>query len=90
VRIQDADLLGADDPTLLEWAARERRDFLTRDAAAFTAHSYDRLGNALPVPGAIQFKSGSLPGQATDDLLLLAEYCLEDDLEGDPLCLPLN
>lgn len=31
VRIQDVGLSGADDPTVLEWAARERRVLLTHD-----------------------------------------------------------
>lgn len=33
VRIQDAGLSGADDPTVLEWAAREGRILLTHDVS---------------------------------------------------------
>ncbi|MEW6365917.1 MAG: DUF5615 family PIN-like protein [Acidobacteriota bacterium] len=90
VRVQDTDLLGADDPTLLEWAAREGRVFLTHDAATFTAHAYDRVRNGLLMPGVIQIKSGSLPGQPIEDILLLAECSLETDLEGKVLYLPLR
>jgi len=90
VRVQDTEFSGADDPTLLECAAREGRVFLTRDDATFTAHAYDRVRNRLPIPGAIQIKSGSLPGQAIEDLLPLGECCLEDDLEGKVLNLPLR
>ncbi len=90
VRVQDADLLGADDPTLLEWAAREGRIFLTHDAATFTAHAYNRLRNGLSMPGVIQVRSGSLPGQPIEDILLLAECCLETELEGQVLYLPLR
>ncbi len=31
VRVQDVDLSGVDDPTLLEWAAQEGRILLTHD-----------------------------------------------------------
>ena len=33
VRIQDVGLSGADDPTVLEWAAQEGRVLLTHDAS---------------------------------------------------------
>lgn len=89
-RIQDTDLLGADDPTLLEWAAREARVFLTHDAATFTDHAYDRVRKGLPMPGVIQIKSGTLPGQPIEDILLLAECSLEGELEGKVLYLPLR
>ncbi len=35
VRIQDVGLSGADDPTVLEWAARENRVLLTHDVIRF-------------------------------------------------------
>ena len=36
VRVQDAGLAGADDPTVLEWAAQEQRVLLTHDVATIT------------------------------------------------------
>ncbi len=38
VRVQDVGLSGADDPTVLEWAAQEGRVLLTHDVAAMTAY----------------------------------------------------
>jgi hypothetical protein len=90
VRIQDTDLLGTDDPTLLEWAAQEGRVFLTHDAATFTGYAYERVRKGLPMPGVIQIKSGALPGQPIEDILLLAECSLEGELEGKVLHLPLR
>lgn len=90
VRVQDTDLLGAKDPALLEWAARAGRIFLTHDAATFTAHAYDRVRSGLPMPGVIQVRSGSLPGEPIEDILLLAECSLEGELEGKVLYLPLR
>lgn len=36
IRVQDAGLSGADDPTVLDWAANEGRVLLTHDAATIT------------------------------------------------------
>ena len=36
VRIQDAGLSGADDPTVLAWTAREQRILLTHDVTTIT------------------------------------------------------
>lgn len=43
VRIQDVGLSGADDPTVLEWAAQEGRVLLTHDVATMTEYAYQRV-----------------------------------------------
>ena len=43
VRVQDAGLSGAADPTVLEWAAREDRIVLTHDVSTMTRHAYERV-----------------------------------------------
>src|SRR5438874_2281576 len=43
VRIQEAGLSGADDPTVLEWAAQEGRVLLTHDVATMTRYAYERV-----------------------------------------------
>ncbi|MGI9063016.1 MAG: DUF5615 family PIN-like protein [Pseudonocardiaceae bacterium] len=48
VRVQDVGLRGADDPTVLEWAAAEGRVLLTHDVATMSRYAY----------------SGSLPAAA--------------------------
>lgn len=42
VRIQDVGLSGADDRTVLEWAAGQGRVLLTHDVTTLTRHAYDR------------------------------------------------
>jgi predicted nuclease of predicted toxin-antitoxin system len=37
VRVQDVGLSGADDPTVLAWAAEQQRILLTHDVATITA-----------------------------------------------------
>jgi predicted nuclease of predicted toxin-antitoxin system len=40
VRVQDVGLRGADDPTVLEWAAQEGRILLTHDVATITLNVF--------------------------------------------------
>jgi len=53
VRVQDV-MLGADDPSVLEWAAQEGRILFTRDVKTMTAFAYDRVNLALPMPGVVE------------------------------------
>ena len=43
VRAQEADLSGADDPTVLEWAAQQGRVLLTHDVSTITKYAYERI-----------------------------------------------
>jgi predicted nuclease of predicted toxin-antitoxin system len=49
VRVIDVGLGAADDPTILEWAAREGRILLTHDVKTMPRHAYERLEAGLPV-----------------------------------------
>jgi len=48
VRVQDVGLRHADDPTILEWAAAERRILLTHDVATLIHYAYERVNRELP------------------------------------------
>ena len=50
VRIQDVGLSGAEDPTVLEWAAREGRVLLTHDVTTMTRYTYERVRARQPMP----------------------------------------
>ncbi|MBN1317783.1 MAG: DUF5615 family PIN-like protein [Anaerolineales bacterium] len=41
VRIQDVGLSGVDDPTVLEWSAKEERVLLTHDVTTITHYAYE-------------------------------------------------
>ena len=43
IRVQDVGLRNADDPAILEWAAREERILLTHDVATITMYAYERI-----------------------------------------------
>jgi predicted nuclease of predicted toxin-antitoxin system len=89
VRVQDVGLAGADDPTVLEWAAVQRRVVITHDVSTLTKHAYDRVTAGRPMPGVFEVVCGASVGSAIDDLLLLAECSHEGEWEGQVRYLPL-
>lgn len=90
VRIQDVGLSGADDPTVLAWAAEEGRILLTHDVSTITRYAYERIEADLPMPGVFEVSLAASLGQAIDDLLLLVECSLENEWEGQIVYVPLK
>lgn len=88
--VQEAELSGADDPAVLEWAARENRVLLTHDAATMTRYAYERVRAGEPMPGLFVVGFDVPVGAAIEDILLLAEYSLEGEWEGQVIYLPLR
>ena len=90
VRIQDEGLSGADDQAVLEWAAQKGRILLTHDASTITHYAYDRVRSGRPMPGIFEV-SRDIPNKIViDDILLLAEYSVEGEWEGQVRYLPLR
>jgi hypothetical protein len=89
VRVQDVGLSGADDRTVLDWAAGEGRVLLTHDVTTLTRHAYDRVRAAQPMPGVFEVSRRVPIGQAIEDLLLIAECSAEGEWEGQIRYLPL-
>src|SRR5678815_3407927 len=71
LRVQDAGLSGADDPTVLEWAASLGRVLISHDVATMTRHAYDRVAANQPMPGLFEVAPSVSFSQAIEDLLLL-------------------
>ncbi|MDL1974641.1 MAG: DUF5615 family PIN-like protein [Deltaproteobacteria bacterium] len=90
VRIQDVGLSGADDPTILEWAAQEGRVLFTHDVSTITHYAYERVRAGKPMPGVFEISCNIPIGVAIGDILLLAEYSLDDEWEGQVRYLPLR
>lgn len=90
VRIQDTELYGADDPTILVWAALNKRIFLTHDINTITKYAYDRIRAGQSMPGIFEINRQVTIGTVIEDLLLLAEISLEDEWKGQILYLPLR
>lgn len=90
VRVQAAGLSGADDPTVLEWAAREGRVLLTHDVSTITRYAYERIDAGKTMPGVFEVSRKAPMGTVINDILLLAEYSLEGEWEGQVRYLPLR
>ena len=54
IRVQDTDIYGADDETVLEWAVKEKRVLLTHDIDTMTKYANERIKKALPMAGVIE------------------------------------
>lgn len=89
VRVQDVGLAGAEDPMILEWAAREGRVLLTHDVNTMTGFAYDRVKAGEAMPGVFQIGRRLPIGQAVDDILILALASEPEEWEGRVLFLPL-
>ena len=90
VRVQDVGLSGADDPTLLEWAADEGRILLTHDVSTITRYAYERVEAGKPMPGVFEISRDIPMGVVIEDLILLTEFSLENEWEGQVRYLPLR
>ncbi len=82
VRVQDVGLSGADDPTILEWAASEGRILLTHDVETMTRYAYDRVRRGEPMPGVMEVGDHLPIGSVIDDIPILAECRVEGEWEG--------
>ena len=89
VRLQDTEVSGPDDPTVLEWAAKEERVFLTHDVSTITRYAYERVEAGLPMPGVFEVSRTVSISRAIQDILLLAECSLDGEWEGQVRYLPL-
>jgi uncharacterized protein DUF5615 len=90
VRVQDAGLSGADDPTVLAWAAQAQRVLLTHDVETITHYAFERVRAGQPMPGVFEVSRTIPLGQAIEDIILIAECSLEGEWEGQVRYLPLR
>jgi hypothetical protein len=90
LRVQDAGLSGADDPTILDWAAHEGRVLLTHDVSTLMRYAYERVGAGNTIPGIFEVSRSVRVGAAIEDILLIAECSLEGEWEGQVRYLPLR
>lgn len=90
VRIQDVGLSGADDPSVLEWAAEHQRVLLTQDVATITAFAYERIRAGKSMPGVFELSRNVALRSAIDDIVLLATCSEEGEWEGQVRYLPLR
>jgi Domain of unknown function (DUF5615) len=90
VRVQDAGLSGTDDPTVLDWAAKENRVLLTHDVSTMSRYAYERVERGLKMPGLFEAGRQVPISVAIEDILLIAEASLEEEWAGQVRYLPLR
>lgn len=88
IRVQDVGLRNADDPTILEWAAREGRILLTHDVATITMYAYERISQGLVMPGVVEVIATAPIGRILDDLELFVLCSLPEEYEERILFIP--
>lgn len=89
IRVQDTDLLGADDPAVLAWAAAEDRILLTHDAATIPYFAYQRIEAGEAMPGVIEVPYHLPIGSMIEELLLVIEASRPEDWDNQVVYLPL-
>ena len=82
VQVQNVGLSRADDPAVLEWAARQNRILLTHDISSITHYAYERITMGKLMPGVFEVSRRVPVGLAIEDILLLAECSKKGEWEG--------
>ena len=91
IRVQDIEIYHADDPTVLEWAAKEKRILLTHDVKTMSRYAADRVEAGLPMPGVIEINRRKMSiGQAVTELLLIDGASDAAEWENKVTYLPLR
>jgi len=73
LRVQDLEIAGADDPTVLDWAAQAGRILLTHDERTIPHHAYERLATGETIAGVIVASNSLAISAVIEDILLIVE-----------------
>lgn len=90
VGVQDVGLLGADDPSVLQWAAVQDSVLLTHDVATVPKFALERISSRQTMSGVLVVPSVLAIGDAIDDPTLVAEMSLPGEWDGQIRYLPLQ
>ena len=90
VRVQDAGLMGAMDPVVLDYAVRSGRVILTHDVNTMVKLAYARVAAGQPMPGVFAVRQSAPIGQIIEQLLLLIECSCPGEWEGRICYLPFH
>lgn len=90
LRVQDLGLSGADDRTILIWAAERGRVLLSHDLSTVVRHTYDLMGEMLPAPRVIAVPDYLEIARAIEDVELLLFCSTEQDWSGGVVYIPLR
>jgi hypothetical protein len=88
--VQSQGLEGADDRTVLAWAASQNRVLVTHDVRTVTRYAYERVERGEPMPGVIEVPCRALVGEVLDDLILLLACSTAEDCRDQVIYVPLH
>jgi len=89
VVVQETDMQGLQDASLLQEAAVLQRVLVTHDLKTVPRHAYARVAAGEPMPGIIAVPDDLPIGQAIEQLHIVVECSGEHELENQVLYLPL-
>jgi len=73
IRVQDLAIAGADDPTVLAWAAQAGRILLTHDERTIPNYAYERLADGQTIAGVIVASDSLAISTVIENVLLIVE-----------------
>ena len=85
----DFGLKGADDPAVLDFAAREKRVLATHDLRTIPKHAYERVKAGLPMPGVIAVPDDLPIESVIEDLAIVVECAAPAEVQSLVIYLPL-
>lgn len=88
-RVQDVGMRGADDATVLAWAAAEGRMVLTHDVSTLIDFAWQRVRAGMHHAGVAAVSQQAPVGVVVADLVLLAECSADDEWANQVLFIPL-
>ena len=80
LRVQDLEISGADDRTVLEWAANHDRILLTHDVKTIRFFVEERFHQGLAVPGVVFVSQPFSVAEVIGDLVLVVECSSSDEM----------
>ena len=89
IRVQDLEIAGADDPTVLNWADRAGRILLTHDARTIPQYAYERLAAGQTIAGVIVASDRLAISTVITDILLIVECSSAEEWISQLQRLPL-
>lgn len=89
VRVQDVGLMGADDPSALQWAFDNTRILLTHDRATMPEYAFERMATGQRISGIFILGDRFHAGRAIDEILLLIQCSQQSEWIGRVIYLPL-
>ena len=90
VRVQDVELQGSEDDSILEWAEHHGRILVTHDARTMPRHARDRLSRGQHFPGVWIVDDQASIGVCIEDILLAAKCSEASEWQDQVYYLPFQ